>query len=228
MTRHFFVENTAALFLPQKSLYTWYVSDTRYLWLQLFPYATKSDFTQGGVTHVIVQNDGVTVRNVTEQDKHLLLKWLSDPTILAFYEGRDNPHDMEKIDQNFYCPDEVTRCIVEYDGQAIGYIQFYLLDAETLAAYGYAADDVIYGTDQFIGEHAYWNRGIGQLLVRSMVTYLFKDKGATRVVMDPQTWNTRAIRCYEKCGFQKVKLLPKHEWHEGEVRDCWLIECIRE
>ena len=41
---------------------------------------------------------------------------------------------------------------------------------------------------------------------------------------DPQAWNERAIRCYEKCGFKKVKLLPKHELHEGEYRDCWQIE----
>ncbi|MEH1834506.1 MAG: GNAT family protein [Nostoc sp.] len=34
--------------------------------------------------------------------------------------------------------------------------------------------------------------------------------------------NPRAIRCYEKCGFVKVKLLPAHELHEGEYSDCWL------
>lgn len=44
------------------------------------------------------------------------------------------------------------------------------------------------------------------------------------VVMDPQTWNKRAIRCYEKCGIKKVKILPEHEFHEGRYRDCWLIE----
>lgn len=51
---------------------------------------------------------------------------------------------------------------------------------------------------QYYGGRAFWNRGIGQHL------------------MDPQAWNERAIACYEKCGFRKVKLLPQHEWHEGE------------
>jgi aminoglycoside 6'-N-acetyltransferase len=42
--------------------------------------------------------------------------------------------------------------------------------------------------------------------------------------MVPQAWNERALRCYEKCGFVKKIFLKQHEWHEGEYRDCWLIE----
>lgn len=57
-----------------------------------------------------------------------------------------------------------------------------------------------------------------------MVNYLIHDKNADRVVMDPHVRNTRAIRCYEKCGFKKVEILPKRELHEGEYQDCWLME----
>jgi aminoglycoside 6'-N-acetyltransferase len=97
------------------------------------------------------------------------------------------------------------------------------LDDVTKKDYGYFGENV-YGTDQFIGEVEYWNKGIGTLLVSSMVLFLTEENNAERVVMDPQTGNTRAIRCYEKCGFKKVKILPKNELHEGEYRDCWLIE----
>lgn len=83
---------------------------------------------------------------------------------------------------------------------------------------------MIYGTDQFIGETDYWNKGIGKLLLKSMIEYLVGQRHADKVVMNPQTWNERAIKCYEKCGFKKVKILPKNEFHEGEYRDCWLVE----
>nr|WP_306428723.1 GNAT family N-acetyltransferase [Robertmurraya siralis] len=110
----------------------------------------------------------------------------------------------------------------------MGYTQYYQLDNETRNLYGYVdVPDIIYGIDQFIGEIEYWNRGIGTLLVKSMVEFLVEQKQADRVVMDPQTSNKRAIRCYEKCGFERVKLLPKNELHEGEYRDCWLIEYIK-
>jgi L-amino acid N-acyltransferase YncA len=34
----------------------------------------------------------------------------------------------------------------------------------------------------------------------------------------------KGINCYEKSGFIKVKLLHKQELHEGEFKDCWLME----
>ena len=119
----------------------------------------------------------------------------------------------------------LTRCIIEFDEVPIGYVQFYEVDEDERRTYGYGdSSEIIYGMDQFIGESTYWNKGVGTQLVSAMVAYLIEEKGADRIVMDPQTWNERAIRCYEKCGFKKVKLLPKNELHEGEYRDCWLIE----
>jgi len=174
---------------------------------------------------MLFQNSGLVVRTITLEDHLLLVKWLSDPIILEFYEGRDNPFNEEKILKKFYNRnDETFRCIVEYEGIPIGYIQYYLLDNEDKENYGFFESQLIFGMDQFFGEPNYWNRGFGQLLVRSMVQFLIEAKQAEKIVMDPQTWNERAIRCYEKCGFKKVKLLPKHELHEGELRDCWLIE----
>jgi aminoglycoside 6'-N-acetyltransferase len=173
---------------------------------------------------VLFKNGHLKVRKLENNDKSLLARWLSDPRVLEFYEGRDNSFDLEKVEKIFYPPeDDEVRCIVEFDGNEIGYIQFYQLDDETKKDYGYFGENV-YGTDQFIGEIEYWNKGIGRLLVSSMVQFLTEEKNAERVVMDPQTRNTRAIRCYEKSGFKKVKILPKNELHEGEYRDCWLIE----
>ncbi|RDI37219.1 GNAT family N-acetyltransferase [Falsibacillus pallidus] len=171
-------------------------------------------------------NGRLMVRLLEKEDAWLLAKWLSDPVVLEFYEGRDNPFDMNKVNEKFYQRENgVARCIIEYDDAAIGYIQFYKLEEESRQLYGYEDEtELIYGMDQFIGETEYWNKGIGTLLVQSMVDFLIEEKQADRVVMDPQTWNERAVRCYEKCGFKKVKLLPKNEWHEGEFRDCWLIE----
>jgi aminoglycoside 6'-N-acetyltransferase len=175
---------------------------------------------------LLFQNGPLIVRILEKKDNQLLAKWLSDPAVLEFYEGRDNPFDVDKVNHVFYDEDEAVKCLVEYNDQAIGYIQFYPLDDESRIDYGYGTDENIYGIDQFIGEVEYWNKGIGTFLVTSMVTYLIKDKKADRVVMDPQTRNARALKCYEKCGFKKVKLLPKRELHEGVYQDCWLIEYI--
>ncbi|WP_409299266.1 GNAT family N-acetyltransferase [Peribacillus sp. SCS-26] len=169
-------------------------------------------------------NGNVTLRQLERKDGELLATWLSDPAVLRFYEGRDNPFDLEKVCAVFFeNKEQQEMCIVELDGAAIGYLQYYELDEETKELYGLSGSD-IYGMDQFIGEPSYWGRGIGTKLIASMISYLREEEGAKSIVMDPRTENLRAIRCYEKCGFKKIKLLPKRELHEGELRDCWLME----
>lgn len=177
---------------------------------------------------MLFQKGNLLIRELEWKDKYLLSKWLSDPEILQYYEGRDNPFDVKKVEQKFFEAEaDATRCIIEFDEGPIGYVQFYEVDEDERQTYGYSDSiETLYGMDQFIGESAYWNKGVGTQIVRAMVAYLIQEIGADRIVMDPQTWNERAIRCYEKCGFEKVKLLPKNELHEGEYRDCWLIEHI--
>lgn len=173
---------------------------------------------------IFFHNDYLKVREIEEQDNVILAKWLSNPAVLEFYEGRDNSFDLDKVNTVFYTPeDDSVKCIVEYNDKKIGYIQFYQLDNESKEEYGYLNENV-YGIDQFIGEVEYWNKGIGTLLVTNMMNFLIECKKAERIVMDPQIRNTRAIRCYEKCGFKKVKILVNHELHEGKYRDCWLME----
>lgn len=148
---------------------------------------------------MLLKIEKLEIRTLEENDKNLLVKWLSDPRVLEFYEGRDNPFDLEKVNNVFFAnEDEEVKCIVNFAGKDIGYIQFYELDDETKKEYGYVNENV-YGTDQFIGEVEYWNKGIGSLLVTSMVDFLIQQKKADRIVMDPQTRNKRALKCYEKC-----------------------------
>ncbi|WP_066063064.1 GNAT family N-acetyltransferase [Neobacillus soli] len=174
---------------------------------------------------MLFENGYIKVRQLQPEDKHLLVKWLSNPSVLEFYEGRDNSFDLEKVNKKFYHRENgIVRCVIEYEGVSIGYIQIYQVNETTSSIDNYDEEETTFGMNQFIGETEYWNRGIGTLLVKSMLEYLIEKKQATRVIMDSQTTNLRAISCYEKCGFKKIRLLPNHEFHEGKYRDCWLIE----
>jgi aminoglycoside 6'-N-acetyltransferase len=172
-----------------------------------------------------LHRDNLGIRTLLEEDAPHLVKWLSDPQVLQYYEGRDRAHDLELVMKHFYEDrDEITQCIVMFEGKDIGYIQYYPISEEECDTYGYKDEDgVIFGMDQFIGETDFWNQGIGTTLITCMRDYI-TSLGVDIIVMDPQAWNHRALRCYEKCGFRKLKYLPEHEWHEGSKRDCWLIE----
>ncbi|MFD2638992.1 GNAT family N-acetyltransferase [Piscibacillus salipiscarius] len=177
-----------------------------------------------GEDSTFFQNGDLEVRPLNQMDIPSLAKWLSDHRVLEYYEDRDQSFDAEQVRENFFIKDSDTvRCMVLFKGKRIGYIQFYEAENEFIEEHGYMGQKV-YGIDQFIGEPTYWNKGIGSLLVSSMVSFLIYKKGADVVVMDPQVRNTRALRCYEKCGFDKVKVLPEHELHEGVYQDCWLME----
>jgi hypothetical protein len=96
----------------------------------------------------------IVIRPLKEEDKYLLMKWLSDPVVLQYYEGRDCPFTLEKVeDELFAQSEEAFRCIFIFAGKKIGYVQYYPIDEEERTKYGYShSNEVIYGTDQFIGE----------------------------------------------------------------------------
>lgn len=175
----------------------------------------------------ILKGKDVSLRLLTKEDKILLLKWLTNERVLNFWEGKTAVFDLARIEEDFYVEEEgLTRAIIEYKGQAIGYCQMYKLDEEALKEYEYESrNKVVYGLDQFIGEPEYWGKGIGTEFMKLVLGYIFNIKGANTVVLDPHTDNLRAIRCYEKVGFKIVKTLPKHELHDGEMVDCYLMVC---
>ena len=159
------------------------------------------------------------------QDYRLMSKWLTDERVLEFVFGRDNPFDLDRVLAK-YGPrvrgeDKVVPCILEYNDSPIGYMQYY--PVEQGREYGIETVEAVFGIDLFIGEPDHLDCGIGTRAMKILVGYLDSALGAARVVVDPVVTNKRAIRCYEKSGFKKVKVLPRHELHEGTLRDCWLM-----
>ncbi len=179
---------------------------------------------------MLIQKDNVLIRKMRSNDADfdLMEKWLTDANVLQYYEGRDHPLTRQQVIDKFgrraAGQDYVIPCIAEYAGVPIGYLQYYELPDTSKVKYGAAGARNVYGMDLFIGETCYWDQGIGTIMVQALLEYLFKVKEASRILLDPQTWNVRAIRCYEKSGFRKVELLPKNEMHEGILQDSWLME----
>lgn len=174
---------------------------------------------------ISAQEGAVSLRPLTPGDAGLLLKWLTDRRVLEYWEGPSAVFTPERIQEDFYDdPDPTTRCIVQYQGRDIGYLQFYPLGEEGFSEYQYPRTDLsVFGIDQFIGEPELWGQGIGRRFIRLICGWLRKNAGAQAVVLDPHADNPRAIRCYEACGFRKVKFLPRHELHDGVKVDCWLM-----
>ena len=50
-------------------------------------------------------------------------------------------------------------------------------------------------------------RGLGTQLVKALVERLFADPEVSRIQTDPSPANLRAIRCYEKAGFRRLRTI---------------------
>ena len=85
------------------------------------------------------------------------------------------------------------RFIIEEQGLPVGEIQYY---------HPYVSEGWSAGIDIFIGEPEDRGRGLGTEAVRTLLQYLFEIKGVNRVTIGPEPANRRAIRSYEKAGFQ--------------------------
>lgn len=143
---------------------------------------------------------------MAKSDFNRMVKWLNDPLVLEFYE--ETLLSMEKVIEKFGPRveglDYVTPCIVEFNHEPIGYIQYYLQKEKDVKKYGLTSDQPIYGIDQFIGETHLWGKGIGTSMISMMLEYLTKNENVTKVVLDVKSHNIRAIKCYKKCGFKKI------------------------
>ncbi|MBD2388174.1 GNAT family N-acetyltransferase [Cylindrospermum sp. FACHB-282] len=185
---------------------------------------------------MLIIQDEITIRLMKDDidDYQLMEKWRTDEKVLKFYGGRDYPYYLEKIIET-YQPrvrgeEGVVPCLFYYQNIALGYLQYYSLNdlpENHRQMYRLESTDHVYGIDLFIGKTNYWNQGIGTRVLTAVINYIFTELPSVKIVIDPDVKNIRAIRCYEKCGFKKVKLLPSHELHEGKYQDCWLmaIDC---
>jgi len=180
----------------------------------------------------LFQNGDISIRKMEDniRDYSVMAKWLSTKELLDYYEGCSNSFDLEKVIKKF-APrakgeDVVVPCLIEHNQKAIGYIQYFRIEPD-----GYDVGDAInmknyglaYGMDLFIGETDNWNKGIGTIVVMSLITYLFIQENVDIIFIDPQTWNKRAIRCYEKSGFIPMVVIKNREMHDGEYKDSLIM-----
>ena len=173
-----------------------------------------------------IENGGVLVRDFAESDFPLMLKWLTDDRVLAYYKGRDVRYTMDTLAEQYRkeLPDGF-RLIIEYRNTPVGYGQVYQLSGEQFSEYDYPDNgSIVFAADQFIGEPEYWNRGIGSSFLRMAAAYLRTRHAADVLLVDPHQNNHRAVRAYEKAGFRIIRALPEHELFEGKMEDCWLME----
>jgi aminoglycoside 6'-N-acetyltransferase len=141
-------------------------------------------------------------RPMSAADLPMVRRWLETPHVAQWWHDPDTQFALVSEDLDHPAMDQF---VVTADDRPFAYLQCY--DPTAWSDNGLGTHPLgTRGIDQFIGESDMIDRGHGSALIRGFVDCLLKT-GTPRVVTDPDPENIRAVRAYEKAGFQKARLV---------------------
>jgi len=138
---------------------------------------------------------------MTTADLPTVGHWLAQPHVREWW---GDPAEQYALVSGDLDEPAMDQFIVSVGGDDFGYLQCYDLTAWN-SGFGEQPEGTR-GIDLFIGEPGKIERGHGSGLIRAFVDGRLA-KGLPRIVTDPDPENPRAIRAYEKAGFEKVHLV---------------------
>ena len=141
-------------------------------------------------------------RPMSVADLPMVRRWLETPHVAQWWHDPDTQFALVSEDLDHPAMEQF---VVTADDRPFAYLQCY--DPTAWPDNGLGTHPLgTRGIDQFIGEPDMVDQGHGSALIRSFVDGLLKT-GTPRVVTDPDPENIRAVRAYEKAGFEKVSLV---------------------
>lgn len=149
----------------------------------------------------------VTFRPLADDDLAILAQWLARPHVAEWW---GEPSTAAEVAAEYgplvgaTSPHEAAIALL--DGRPIGFVQTYT----PAACHGDGwwldeHDPGVRGIDQFLADGDALGRGLGTAMVDAHVAALLARPDVWRVQTDPDPANQRAVRCYEKAGFRRVR-----------------------
>jgi RimJ/RimL family protein N-acetyltransferase len=80
----------------------------------------------------------------------------------------------------------------------------------------------------FIGDRRYLGKGYGTDALNALVDFGFGELRLERIELEVFDYNTRAIRSYQKAGFQTDAVLRHSRYHRGQHHDVHLMSILRD
>lgn len=148
-------------------------------------------------------------KSLQESDFPLLLEWLSQPHVAAWY-NIGSELSLATVQQKYLARvlgQEQVQCFIVYlDSSPVGFIQFYPAKEFDHVIHPLLSGRVA-ALDFYIGDLVYLHQGLGvKILEQFLSSYVYKNFDACLV--DPLVNNFAAIRCFEKAGF--IPLVELH------------------
>jgi RimJ/RimL family protein N-acetyltransferase len=162
----------------------------------------------------------------------VLLRPVEKRDITIYYDIWSN-EDVRRLDGSFTLPPS-KEYIIENFNRLLNLEKKYLsIINEKGVLVGYitfeGARDCcnVYSLGITIGRN-YWSRGYGEESIRTLLKYLFMNKGAERVELEVLEFNERAIKCYTKCGFVQEGVKRNRIFSDGRYVNLIIMGILKE
>jgi len=155
----------------------------------------------------MLRGERLLLRPLASTDLRRCVKWFSDPQVIYFL-GRNSPITLAEEERWFRDYERRTDeqiFAIEVASTHVGNLGLHKIDRTHKKA------DV----GIVIGESAYWSKGYGTEAMRIALRYAFGELGLNKVSLDVLEYNTRAIRTYERLGFQPEGLHREDIYKDG-------------
>lgn len=84
------------------------------------------------------------------------------------------------------------------------------------------------GLNILLGEKSQWGKGYASEALRTLLDYSFTRLRLSAVLLNVFEFNTRAIRCYERCGFEFFESVEHVLHHNGQHWEWITYRCTPE
>ncbi len=167
----------------------------------------------------VIRGEGVVLRATEPGDAESIARWFNDPEVRR-YMGARFPGSLvdqrRRLESRSDPEKRLGLCIDTLDGRTIGICSLHRDDAE-----GHNA-----GLGIMIGEKDCWSKGYGTDATLTLCCFGFRQMDLHRIRLDVYTFNERAIRSYEKCGFRRDAVQRDAYYKHGEYLDVLIMAIL--
>jgi diamine N-acetyltransferase len=170
----------------------------------------------------MIVGKNVRLRPIERDDLPRFVEWFGDPSVrrhltiyLPFSQAQEERW-FENLLGRLERREDVLLAIETADGIHIGSLGLHAINwKDRCAELGIV-----------IGDKAYWGQGYGADAIRTLLGVAFGEMNLHRVFLRVDADNARAIRCYEKCGFQREGTSRHAVFREGAYHDQYVMSIL--
>lgn len=161
----------------------------------------------------------VILRPLNKDDLSRSLAWLTDPLVNKYLSQSFGDLTAKQEEQWFeYIKDSSTDMVFaileKISGMHIGNCALHKIDKRKKTC----------ELGIVIGEKDYWDRGFGTDAVKTLTGIALDELEMSKVRLNVYTYNHRAIKVYENCGFRLARVLKRNHLYNGKYWDTLVME----